>query len=273
MAESRLAVSNIAWDASEDDAIASALRAEQVHAIEIAPTKWRASPLDASAAEVAGYRRAWEDRGMRIVSMQALLFGHPEFQLFGDTSGAMQDYLRRMTAFGAEVGAHALVFGSPKNRVRGALPIDEAMRMATDFFRPLGEFAAQHNVRFCLEANPAAYGCDFVTTTAEAVSLCEAIASSGIAVNGDLGGMTMNGESVRASIERAADVLGHFHASEPELAPLGVAADHVAAAAALVSVEYDRWVSIEMRAAPSGSNVERVRATVRLAKGAYAGLI
>lgn len=272
MAELRLAVSNIAWDPSEDDLVGDVLRAEGVSAIEIAPTKWRTSPLDASAAEIAALRYAWAERGLRIVAMQSLLFGHPELQLFGDTAAAMQDYLRRMIAFGAEVGAHALVFGSPKNRRRGSLPIDDAMHRAADFFRPLGDFAAQHGVQLCIEANPAAYGCDFITTTAEAAALCRAIDSPGIAVNGDLGGMTISQEPLSSTIADAADVFGHFHASEPDLALLGAGADHAAAAAALATAGYRRWVSIEMRAA-SGSNTENVRAAVRAAKAAYAPLV
>jgi hypothetical protein len=79
----RLAVSNIAWEPHEDDAVAEVLRREGVSGVEIAPTKWRARPFDASADEIAEYRRSWEDRGLRIVSLQSLLFGRSDLQLFG----------------------------------------------------------------------------------------------------------------------------------------------------------------------------------------------
>ena len=79
----RLAVSNIAWEPQENDAVAEVLRREGVNGVEIAPTKWRARPFDATAEEIAEYRRGWEDRGLRIVSLQSLLFGRPELQLFG----------------------------------------------------------------------------------------------------------------------------------------------------------------------------------------------
>ena len=107
--------------------------------VEIAPTKWRARPFDASADEIAEYRRSWEDRGLRIVSLQSLLFGRSDLQLFG-TDGvraALADYLRRVIDFGAQLGAHALVFGSPKNRLRGALDLRDANEIAAVFFREL----------------------------------------------------------------------------------------------------------------------------------------
>ena len=43
----RLAVSNIAWEPHEDDAVAEVLRREGVTGVEIAPTKWRPTPYDA----------------------------------------------------------------------------------------------------------------------------------------------------------------------------------------------------------------------------------
>lgn len=259
MAELRLAVSNIAWDVADDDTVAAMLRDEGVSAIEIAPTKWREKPLETSTAERTEFRRRWADRGIRIVSMQALLFGRPDLQLFGDTRLALADYLRGIVDLGADLGARAFVFGSPKNRVRGALPAAEAMKIAIDFFREIGEHAASRDTVVCIEANPTGYGCDFITTTAESVELCTAVNHPGIAINADLGGMTMNGESPRETIVSAGRTIGHFHASEPQLAALGVQADHAAAAHGLAEIGYDKWISIEMR---SGD----VRAAVRLVK-------
>ncbi len=266
----RLAISNIAWNASEDDDIAALLRLEGLSAIEIAPTKWRERPLDASSREIAEYRRRWSDLGMRIVSLQALLFGRPDLQLFGETREALSEYLRATIRFAAELGASALVFGSPKNRQRGGLPQADATRIAIDFFHPIGDFAAGHSTVLCIEANPPEYGCDFITTTEEAVALCAAIDSAGVGVNADLGGMTMTGEDVASTIESAAAVLTHFHASEPQLAELGAEADHATAARTLASISFQGWVSIEMRAADAGSNLERVARAVRVAKMHYA---
>src|SRR2546429_5820358 len=101
----RLAVSNIAWESEEDDEIAALLRLDNVSAIEVGPTKWRECPLDATARDIAGYRHEWADRGMRIVSLQSLLFGRPDLQLFGPSRAALADYLRGMIEFGAALGA------------------------------------------------------------------------------------------------------------------------------------------------------------------------
>jgi sugar phosphate isomerase/epimerase len=266
----RLAVSNIAWEPHEDDAVAEVLCREGVTGVEIAPTKWRGQPFDATADEIGEYRRSWEDRGLRIVSLQSLLFGRPDLQLFG-TAGvraALADYLRRVIDCGALLGAHALVFGSPKNRVRGSLDLNEANAVAADFFRELGEHAFAHHVAVCIEANPPEYGCDFVTTTAEAVALCAMVDHPGVRLNADLGGMTLAGDDPGTTIRSAREFVAHVHASEPHLAELGASADHNAAATALREISYDGWVSVEMRAA-ARDNASVVERAVRAARAAY----
>lgn len=265
----QLAVSNIAWEPREDDAVAEVLRREGVGGVEIAPTKWRPAPYDAATEDVADYRRSWEDRGLRIVSLQSLLFGRPDLQLFGtaEARAALADYLRRVIDFGAAVGAGALVFGSPKNRLRGSFELSEATAIAAEFFRELGEHASARKIAFCIEANPVEYGCDFVTTTAEAVALCALVDHPGIRINADLGGMTLAGEDPRASIEAAGRFVAHVHASEPHLGELG-AGGHAAAARALRDIKYEGWVSVEMRAA-AYDNASVVERSVRVARAAY----
>jgi D-psicose/D-tagatose/L-ribulose 3-epimerase len=267
----RFTISNIAWEPSEDDAIAAILRAEGVGGVEIAPTKWREQPLRATAAQVDAYRRRWEDRGLRITSLQALFFGKPELQLFGDaaTRTAMADHLRGMIDLAARLGARSLVFGSPRNRARGSVPLAAATQVASEFLREIGVHAVSRDTVVCVEANPAAYGCDFVTDTAQAVELCRAVDHPGVRVNGDLGGMTMSGEDPASAIRNAAGLLAHFHASEPELAPLGVAADHPRAAEALAAIGYGGWISIEMRGGAAAGNTPAVRAAVQFARAAY----
>ena len=270
-----LAISNIAWEPGENDEVVALLAHEGVTGIELAPTKWRDDPFDASATDIAAYRASWEDRGLRVVSMQSLLFGRPDLQLFDTTArrAAMTDFLRRVIDFGAALGAHALVFGSPKNRLRGGLSVGVAIDIAVEFFRELGAHAHAQRIALCIEANPPEYGCDFITTTPEAVELCRLIDHPGIRVNADLGGMTLSGEDPGRSLAAAASFIAHFHASEPNLAELGgwgALADHDSAARALSAIAYEGWVSIEMRAAGAEGNVSAVARAVRLARDVYA---
>lgn len=268
----KLAVSNIAWDTGADDAAASVLAREGVNGIEVAPTKWRADAFDAPPRDVATLRDQWEDRGLPIVAMQSLMFGRPELQLFAGERerNAFLDHLRRVADLAAGLGARALVFGSPKNRVRGDIPMGESMTVARDLFRALAPHAHERGVTFCIEANPAEYGCDFITRTQDAVELCSRIDDASVGVNIDLGGIIISGEDPAASIANAAPFVRHVHASEPQLAALASTPVHERAASALREINYAGWVSIEMRAAAPNDQLSALERAIRLVKGAYA---
>ena len=269
----RLAASNIAWDPTEDDDIASVLRSAGFTGVEVAPTKRWESPLDATARDIADYRAHWADRGLAIVAMQALLFGRPDLQLFGPAGvrRALCEYLTGLIELAHGLGAHALVFGSPKNRKRGSMPVAEANAIATDFFRELGAVALARQCVICIEPNPPAYDCDFVNSTAEAVALCEAVDSCGVRVNGDVGAMVAQNEDPLTTIAGARGWLGHFHVSEPALAEITDSPHQAAAATALAESGYSNWVSIEMRATAEGSRTEALRRVVATVSRLHAG--
>src|SRR5690606_19845978 len=110
----RLSISNIAWDVEEDPAVADLLRGLGIDAIDIAPGKYFSRPANATDVEIEAVRRAWEDRGISIVGMQALLFGTEGLNLFGPASvqEAMLAHLAVVCRIGAGLGATWLVFGS-----------------------------------------------------------------------------------------------------------------------------------------------------------------
>ena len=183
----QIAVSNIAWPPEQDDVVAAVLKKSGVSAIEIAPTKLHAEPTTLTADECRTIRRRWEDRGLPIVAAQSLLFGKPELTLFDSAAAraATLDYLKRIAAVCGSLGAGALVFGSPKNRRRNAMPIEEANQIAIDFFRELGVTAAKSGTCVVLEANPVDYGADFVTRAAEALALVQTVAHPGLQLHLD----------------------------------------------------------------------------------------
>ena len=269
----KLAASNIAWDPAEDDAVAAILRERGFTGVEIAPGKRWESPIDATKQEIAAYRADWEKRGLSIVAMQALLFGRADLQLFGSATvrRALREYLTAIIEMAHGLGAHALVFGSPKNRKRGKMPLDEATGIATEFFRELGAIAVSRGCVICIEPNPPAYDCDFINTTAEAVALCERIGSRGVKVNGDAGAMATNAEDPAATIAASAAWFGHFHASEPGLAEVADGPVHRAAGPALSATGWDGWVSIEMRSASESSHADAVARAADKVRRLYGG--
>jgi sugar phosphate isomerase/epimerase len=207
-----------------------------------------------------------------VVALQALLFGKPGLTLFGSAAArqATLEYLRGLIGQAARLGARALVFGSPGNRKRGGLGREAAKEVAVPFFRALGEAAQAHGVCFCIEPNPKDYGCDFVTTVAEAIDLVDAVGSEGFGVHLDTGGMTLAGET-KAEVTAAVSRCRHFHVSTPYLAGVpGGGVDHAGFADALREGGYRGWVSIEMSEAKLQPTwQEGVRQAIAFARATY----
>jgi D-psicose/D-tagatose/L-ribulose 3-epimerase len=268
----KLGISNIAWPPDMEPQAADLLQSLAVAGVEIAPTTvWRA-PIEVGHEEIARYRRFWNDRGIQIIALQALLFGRPDLTLFGSAAARaeMLAYLSGMVRLCAQLGGEALVFGSPRNRNRGDLSDDDATRIAADFFHEVGERASAAGVTFCIEANPPAYDCNFITTSAQAVDLVRRVGNPGFGVHLDAGGMTLAEERPEEAVTAAHAWCRHFHVSEPQLRPIGTAgADHRRFGAALRRLEYQHWISIEMRAQGPESCVEDITSAIARARQDY----
>ena len=219
----RLGISNIAWDVTEDETVAALLARFGIDVIDIAPGKYFPNIPAATPERMREVREWWRARGIEITGMQALLFGTQGLNLFGnaEVQQRMLDHLTHVCRIGEGLGATRLTFGSPKNRDRTGLTDDEADRTACEFFQRLGIIAAQHGVTICLEPNPAAYGCNFMTTTPETMRMVQKINHPNIRLQLDTGAIAMNDEDFGTMMRDAAPLIHHIHLSELNLLPLG----------------------------------------------------
>jgi sugar phosphate isomerase/epimerase len=270
----RIAISNIAWDVSGDEQVAALLNRYGVDAIDVAPGKYFPDPKHASSAEIARVRDWWRNRGIEIAGMQALLFGTTGLNLFGsrDSQTAMLEHLEAVCRIGAGLGATKLVFGSPKNRDCSGLSVGEVQAIATRFFRALGDIACRHGVVICLEPNPTCYGANFMTSSADTAGIVSAVAHSSIRMQLDTGALAINGENPNQVIMEYADLIGHVHASEPDLVTLGDGGvDHAVVGAQLHAWLPAQVVTIEMLPAKSEPNSIAIERALGVAIRNYRG--
>lgn len=269
----RIAISNIAWDVTEDDSVAELLTNYHIDAIDIAPGKYFPNIFNATTADIQQVKKWWRHRGIEITGMQALLFGTQGLNLFGPPP-VQTDMLKHLTTIcrlAAELSAPRLVFGSPKNRDRSGLTDAQTEETALHFFHQLGKIAKNHNVTICLEPNPACYHCNFMTTTAETASIVRQLALSNIKMQFDTGASTINQENPEQVISQHADIIGHIHASEPNLIPLGddSTTKHHDIAAALFKYRPQPLISIEMLATTQEPHLVAIKRALEVANFHY----
>lgn len=268
----RLALSNIAWDTAEDEAIARLLQRFAVDAIDVAPGKYFPDPEKATDKDIARVRSWWAEQGIEITGMQALLFGTSGMNVFGsaESQAAMLQHFSAVCRIGAGLGATRLVFGSPRNRDRTGLSHQQAMAVAVPFFRRLGDIAQSYTVVICLEPNPVSYGANFMTTSEETALVVEQVAHPAIFMQLDTGALRINGEDAGTVLKNFAGLVGHIHASEPDLLPLGDGGvDHAGMHDVLIQYLPNYLVSIEMLATKNEAHAVSIERALNIATRYY----
>lgn len=241
----KLSISNIAWLKAEDDTIYAFMKEFGYCGLEIAPTRIiEKEPYDAIDEAVSIAKELYEKYQFSISSMQSILFGKTE-RLFGseDERAHLLDYIYKAIDFAAAIQCSSLVFGSPKNRL---LENSSDVRLAIPFFRAIGEYAYRKGCIINIEANPAVYGTNYITHTAEALRLVREVDSLGFRINLDLGTMLENNEKMDI-LSETLQYVQHIHISEPHLLPIRSRLEHELLATELLSNHYNKYVSIEMK--------------------------
>jgi D-psicose/D-tagatose/L-ribulose 3-epimerase len=251
-----LSFSHIAWPPQEETASLAFLRDQGLCEIELAPLRAFGDPLQANEAEVRDRAGWYREQGFRISSFQALLFGTDGLELFGNDNARyrMKELLIAIGRIAGWAGAGPMVFGSPKNRLRGKLNHRAAILNATPFFREVGDACAEAGSCLVIEANPEAYGSDFCTRFSEAAELVSKVDSPGFGLHVDAGGMALSGECFEPTLRESASLLRHVHASQPNLSSFAEPDPiHMRIAGTLKEIGYNGGIAIEMRTQPEGT--------------------
>ncbi|MBX3741159.1 MAG: sugar phosphate isomerase/epimerase [Akkermansiaceae bacterium] len=245
-----LSVSHIAWSEPNEEAALRLLSEFDIKSVELAPVRAFGNLLEANEADVRAKAGWYARQGFNISSFQALLFGTSGLLLFADQGSRtnLKRWLMRAAQVAGWCGAKSLVFGSPRNRLRGDLEPCVALEIAIPFFRELGDFCSANDTRLLIEPNPEQYGADFCISLEESITLVRAVDSPGFGLHLDAGGLAISGESFAGILERAADLVHHVHASQPDLSdwkepdPI-----HRQVASALRSIGYSGGIALEMK--------------------------
>jgi len=265
-----LSFSHIAWPPADEAPALEMLRGLGLDEIEVAPLRAFGDALAADESAVRE-RAAWyREQGFKIGSFQALLFGTEGLELFGppESSERMKTVLIAVGRIAGWAGAGPMVFGSPKNRLRGSLSHAEATRRAAAFFREVGDACAGAGSCLVIEANPPAYAADFCTCLEQAAELVQAADSPGFGLHLDAGGMALGGDDFEPCLRQCAHLLRHVHASQPHLASFAQPAPiHARVATLLHDIGYSGSVAIEMRAQAEG--LDAVKQAVTAVRGIY----
>lgn len=241
----KFAISNLALDNESLRKVVPNLANVGLQGIEIAPTSIWSDIENLEESQVLNFREFLNENNLRVSGIQSLFFGFPQLQLFvKNTWPTMRARLERMIRICNLLGGEIVVFGSPKNRIKGSLSMGEANKIAKEFFESIVPVLEENRVCLTLEPNAPEYGSDFLVKYNEVVDLCEEIDSKWIQPQIDTGCLWM----VEQAPESAFSIYEprHIHLSTPNLDFVPGDYDFDPLAKLVKSSNYQGWLVLEM---------------------------
>ena len=245
----KLAISNIAWEDPFDRNIFDLLRKFNVRGIEVAPTKFWPEWENITDKKILEVKKRLTSEGFEIPAMQSILYIKPDCQVFGDNFQltSLLEHLKIVSNIAHIFEVKVLVFGAPSNRRINSLNNKEVEARSYAVFNQMADICKSNEIILCFEPNPTIYGCDFVINGMDGYNFVKKLNHSSLKLHLDSACMHLENDSTDV-ILTASDQLFHFHVSEPNLGEFdNTQVDHTALSRNLDKIEYDNWVSIEMR--------------------------
>tara|TARA_B110000483_G_scaffold104594_1_gene127620 strand:+ start:3580 stop:5172 length:1593 start_codon:yes stop_codon:yes gene_type:complete len=185
--KTKLCVSNICVNQIHQLQFASILKLFGIKNIQIAPTKLIQTWDNLENLDLNIYRNL----DLNIYAFQSITFTLNELNIFNKaTIEKLYNHLIKIINVAEKNNVSVLVFGCPRNRKF----LDEKLdnnKTFIDFFKRIGDYLNDKNVKICLENNSKIYNCNFINTIQECSYLVREINKDNIKMMVDLGNAVM----------------------------------------------------------------------------------
>ena len=242
-------ISNIAWEQKDEEWVIDRLHEYGWNAIEVAPSRiWKDFRM-VPRQQRADYRKALEERGIKICSMHSLFWGVKDVNIFGSEleQKNLIEYLKELVDLAVYLKSRVMVLGSPTVRDRNGYEYNEALEIASRVLYKPAVYACENGVKILIEPL-SRQETNFINTHSEGLELTAAVNDNGFGLHLDAKSIADEETDLEKIVYNCRGKIEHFHINDPGLAEIGTEADyHLKLGELLKKVKYDRYVSIEMR--------------------------
>lgn len=229
-----LAISNLAWDFSENNLIFDHFRRIGISNIEVVFPK--ISSWDSlSENSIIEYKNFLLRNKINAVSSQSLFFG---VKFDTDNLNEIVSHLRRISVYSNILGISKLVFGSPFLR--------KDIKLWTDVFYEIDSILEESNISLLIEPNAVSYGGSFFYTTEEISSFINEHRYKSVWTMVDTNNSFLMNRNPIEDFKNYKKYIKHIHVSEDRLKPIQDLEFHRIFSAELHRNEYDQIVTYEV---------------------------
>ncbi len=215
--------------------------------IEIAPFTFNENVKNISSQQRVEIKKIAAENGLEISGLHWLLVSPPGLHINAideKLRAKTIDYLRALADFASDVGAPAMIFGSPKARFIED-DFESAWQRTLDSYNQVLPALSERGVLLCQEALPAPE-CDFIQTTQQAQQMVDEVNHPNFRLMLDTKSMCAEPQTPAELIRAFGKNCAHFHANDSNRRAPGYGeVDFLPIFQALKSVDYNGWISLE----------------------------
>jgi sugar phosphate isomerase/epimerase len=217
--------------------------------IEIAPFTFAEDARSLGDEDRRRIRSVAEDAGLPVTALHWLLVSPEGLHVNSPNPATRErtaDYLAALVELAGDLGAGAMVFGSPKQRrIAGGISRDQAERWAEEAVRSLIPALERREVRLAMEPLPPPEA-DLWLTAAETLAFVDRIGHPLVGLHLDVKSMCAEGDPAEVIREYGARAF-YFHANDANRRGPGFGdVDFSRVLRALGEAGYDGWASVEV---------------------------
>jgi sugar phosphate isomerase/epimerase len=183
--------------------------------------------------------------GINVYSFQSITYGSLDNIFDENTRDSLFHHITRVIDCGIKNNIKIFVFGCPKNRnvINMNDPNDSVF---IDFFKKIGDYIGENELKICIENNSKQYGCNYLNTISEVGDIVTKIGHPNIKMMVDIGNAIMENDNLD-DINKYSNNIYNIDISRENMKPF-IERDirHIEFINILKNINYNKKMNLEM---------------------------
>ena len=181
---------------------------------------------------------------INVYSFQSLTYGSNDNIFDTTTQESLFNHIIKVIDAGIKHNVKVFVFGCPKNRkIMDDFGNDKTF---IEFFRKVGDYIGENDLRICIENNSKQYGCNYLNTISEVGEIVTKIGHKNIKMMADIGNAIMENDNLN-DIYKYKNIIFNIDISKENMKPfVEYGSQHKEFIRILKDLNYDKKMNLEM---------------------------
>ncbi|WP_169726099.1 sugar phosphate isomerase/epimerase family protein [Aestuariibacter salexigens] len=196
------------------------------------------------------YKEVLSETGLEVVAFQSLFFGREGLHLFKSEKSFCRlcKVLAEVASLANRLGVRYGILGAPSVRKVDWEKDDFKKELVLERLIKLDEVLRGYSFQLLIEPVPECYGNNVLVDSKSIIEAMDTCRFSNIGLQLDIGCVSLGGGDITRDVMCYRGRYSHFHVSEANLKDFSQPTlQHAEAAKALQNVQYDGYVSVEMK--------------------------